>query len=157
MKNEHLSVPEMWSDYLGTIGEDPQTTEKTYCSWQFCDNETDANELVDLVLKEIKQATTSLHLFYEIEGDPVPQPGDLSIVTDWEGVARCILRTTSVETCPFREVTEAFAAIEGEGDKSLRYWQEAHIRAFGRYLMELGMTFSEDLLVVCEIFEVAYR
>lgn len=157
MNNPHPSVPKMWCDYLGTLGESPGTFERGYSSWHFCDNEKDANELLELVIQGIKRGTASLQICYDIDGDPVPQPGDLSIITDWEGVARCIIRTKSVEICPFREVTEAFAAIEGEGDKSLHYWREAHISAFGRSLDEMGKVFDEALLVVCEIFEVVFQ
>jgi hypothetical protein len=37
-----------------------------------------------------------------------------------------------VATVPFEEVSEEFAAIEGEGDGSLRYWREVHWTYFGR-------------------------
>ncbi len=45
-----------------------------------------ANELLHLVLIGKKKATSSSLLSYEIEGERIPQVGDLSIVTDWEGV-----------------------------------------------------------------------
>lgn len=48
----------------------------------FCDNEPCANELGDLVRQSIKTAICGLLWSYEAEGEPLPQPGDLSIVTD---------------------------------------------------------------------------
>ena len=86
-----------------------------------------------------------------------PQPGDLSIVTDWSGRPLCVIETQSVEIMPFREVTAEFAAIEGEGDGSLTYWQEGHRRYFKRECARVGREFDEDMLVACECFKVVYR
>ncbi|WP_263347600.1 ASCH domain-containing protein [Paraclostridium sp. AKS81] len=55
------------------------------------------------------------------------------------------------------DVDERLASIEGEGDKSLRYWREAHIDFFKRELEALNMEFIEDMLVVFEEFEVVYK
>lgn len=128
----------------------------SYCEWHFCDNEADANELADLVLSGTKRATTSLLWFYEAEGEPLPVVGDLSIITDWEGRARCVIRTTSVEVVPFDAVTQEFAATEGEGDGSLDYWREAHEAAFTRELVGSGRELEPSSPVVCECFEVVF-
>lgn len=47
--------------------------------------------------------------------------------------------------------------IEGEGDKSLKYWQRVHINFFTRELKEFEMEFSQDMLVVFEELEVVYK
>lgn len=127
-----------------------------YSAWHFCDNQADADALVELVLSGQKRATAGLLWSYEEEGEPVPREGDLSIVTDWSGRARCVIRTTSVEVVPFDSVTPEFAAIEGEGDGSLEYWREAHRAAFGRELAAAGKELGPHDLVVCERFEVVY-
>jgi uncharacterized protein YhfF len=49
----------------------------------------------------------------------------------------------------FGEVDAAFAYEEGEGDRSLTCWREAHRRYFGR----LGK-FSEDMMLMCERFRL---
>ena len=56
------------------------------------------------------------------------------MITDWTGLARCVIRTSLVEVVAFADVGEEFAAAEGEGDGSLEYWREAHRAAFGREL-----------------------
>ena len=60
-----------------------------------------------------------------------------------------------------RNLNEKFdirlANIEGEGDKSLRYWREVHKNFFKRELEALNMEFIEDMLVVFEEFEVVYK
>lgn len=154
--NVDKSVLDMWETYLYSIGENPEDTKLTYDSWYFCDNEKDANELIELVLEGTKRATASLHMLYEIEDEKVPSVGGLNILTDWDGTAKCIIRDKKVSILPFRDITEEHARIEGEGDKSLDYWRRAHISAFGRDTDSLEIDFSEDLLVVFEEFEVVY-
>jgi len=41
----------------------------------------------------------------------VSQPGDLHIVTDWDGVAQCLIRTTQIGIVPFNDVPASHAAL----------------------------------------------
>lgn len=156
MDIEHKSVKEMWDSYLQHIGKDSRNTDKRYASWHFCDNQKDADSLAELVRQEVKRATTGLYYFYQVEGEALPKAGDLSIITNWQGKAQCIIETKEVTLLPFNKVTEEFAKIEGEGDKSLKYWRDVHIKAFNRQLEEHEKEFREDMLVVCEEFERVY-
>ncbi|WP_252229994.1 ASCH domain-containing protein [Clostridium sp. ZBS15] len=157
MSNEHSSINKMWKEYLNLIGEDEITTKLEYNSWSFGDNESLANELVDLVLKEEKTATTSLYYLYEVENEQLPRVGQLGIVTDFYGNAKCIIETKYVNVLPFCNVKAEFAFKEGEGDKSLEYWRNGHIDFFNRELKDFNKEFAEDMLVVCEEFEVIYN
>ena len=56
---------------------------------------------------------------------------------------------TSVTYRRFGEVDATFAHDEGEGDRSLDHWREAHRRYFGR----MGR-FSEDMMLMCERFRL---
>ncbi|HKM00449.1 MAG TPA: ASCH domain-containing protein [Sedimentibacter sp.] len=151
------SIEKIWTDYLKSLGENPINTNKIYTSWYFCDNKQDADELAQLVMDGIKKATASLYLFYESENEELPKVGDLSVITNWEGEAKCIIRTSNIDIVPFKDVTEEFAQTEGEGDKSLKYWKRAHSEYFSREVKELGKEFNENMLVVCEKFEVVYK
>lgn len=155
MQKEHKSVQDMWLKYLNIVGLEPD--DKNYTSWHFCDNEESANDLAKLVKSGVKRATAGLYYWYEVEGEALPQKGDLSIITDWDGLAQCIIETKNVTVIPFKNVSEEFARTEGEGDKSLEYWRRVHIEFFTRELDELGKIFSEDMKVVCEEFEVVYK
>mgnify|MGYP001111878787 CR=1 FL=1 len=157
MLQEHTSVKEMWIKYLLSIGESIDSTSKTYESGFFCDNEKSAKSLADLVRKEIKKATASLHYSYEIENEPIPKVGDLSIITDWHGIAQCIIKTTKINIYPFKAVTNEFAAKEGEGDKTLSYWRKVHWDVFSRELKQYGIEPQKDMLVICEEFELVYK
>lgn len=157
MSNEHSSINQMWKNYLNLIGEDEFTTKLEYNSWSFGDNEALANELVELVLKGEKTATTSLHYLYELETEVLPKEEQLAIITDFSGNAKCIIETKHVNVLPFSKVKAEFAFKEGEGDKSLEYWKKGHIDFFNRGLKDFNKEFSEDMLVVCEEFEVIYN
>lgn len=156
MAKRHKTVKEMWKKHLSTIGENINNSGKTYESWYFCNNEKDANELAGLVKKGIKKATASLHCLYEIENELIPEVGDYAVITNWKGVAQSIIQITSINTIPFKEVTEELAAKEGEGDKTLSFWRKVHRKVFTLELKEYSKKFSEDMLVVCEEFAVVY-
>ncbi len=156
MAKGHKTVKEMWKKYLSTIGENINNSGKTYESWYFCNNEKDANELAGLVKKGIKKATASLYCLYEIENELIPEVGDYAVITNWKGVAQSIIQITSINTIPFKEVTEELAAKEGEGDKTLSFWRKVHRKVFTLELKEYSKKFSEDMLVVCEEFAVVY-
>ncbi|HAS6172704.1 TPA: ASCH domain-containing protein, partial [Vibrio vulnificus] len=55
------------------------------------------------------------------------------------------------------EVTPEFAALEGEGDKTLAWWREAHWNFFSKECVELEISPSEDMLLVLEQFKVVYK
>ncbi len=152
----HESIKQMWENYLKSIGENTSNTDKEYTAWYFCDNEQDADELSELVVNGIKRATASLYLSYG-NGEEPPKKGDLSIITDWNGEAQCIIETTNIDIVPYKDVTKEFAATEGEGDKSLEYWKRAHWSYFSREMKEIGKEPTEDMLVVCEKFEVVFK
>jgi len=155
-KNEHVSVKKMWDAYLNHIGDDTVNTDKSYTSWHFCNDEENCNELAELVKIGQKKATASAVRSYEFEGEELPKVGDHSIITNWEGEAQFIIKTSRIDIVPFREVTEEFAATEGEGDGSLEYWRDAHIYFFKEEFEEIGEEFTEDALTVCERFEVVF-
>lgn len=145
---------EMWNEYINQLELEEKPAE--YTSWYFCDNERDAEELAELVLQGIKRATTSLRLGFKEDGSDMPKPGDHSVVTDYFGNARCIIRTKKIDILPFKDVSAEFARTEGEGDKSLEYWRTGHIAFLGRELATMGKTMDEDVLVVCEEFEKVF-
>lgn len=148
----HLSA--FWSAFTAAVG---GVDEQRFLeAFSFGDSPALADELADLVLRGVKQATTSALWTYEAGGNPLPQPGDLSIVLRGDGEPVCVIQTVSVEVLPFWAVTAEFAAAEGEGDGSLAFWQAAHRDFFSRECARSGREFSDDMPVVCERFSVLY-
>lgn len=144
-----------WEKFQAAIGADVSAR---FCeAFHFDDNEAGANELAQLVLDGKKRATASLEWTFESTDRPRPKPGDLSVVTDWQGRPLCVIETRSVVVMPFEEVGEDFAAREGEGDSSLRYWREGHWQYFSGECERIGRTPDLRMPVLCESFEVVYR
>ena len=115
-----------------------------------------ANELLRLVLIGQKKATASSLWGYEIEGERAPEVGDLSIVTDWDGVPRCVIETIMVTLIPFLDITYDVCKREGEDD-TLESWRVGHIHFFMEEGNELGYEFRDDMPVFFEDFEVVYQ
>ncbi|MBP2027719.1 uncharacterized protein YhfF [Acetoanaerobium pronyense] len=148
-----MTVKEMWEEYIEFSGKDKDTP---YQAWHFCNNEKDANELAELTRSGVKRATASLLKSYEYENEPVPKVGDINIIINWEGEPICIIENEKVEILPFKDITKEHAEIEGEGDKSLEYWREGHLKFFGEETKDMGIEFNEDMEVVFQIFKVVY-
>ena len=83
--------------------------------------------------------------------------GDLGIVLDGHGAPLCLIETTRVDVVPFDEVSAEHAFLEGEGDRSLVSWREAHRAFFARFLPRIGREPADDMPVVCERFRVLSR
>lgn len=150
---QHLR--DFWKTFAAAVdGVDEARFYEAFC---FGDSEALANELAALVLQGSKRATTGSVWSFEAEGKRLPRPGDLSIVTAWSGRPMCVIETQAVEVMSFSEVTAEFAAVEGEGDGSLSFWQEGHRRYFTRECTRAGRQFTESMLVACERFRVVYR
>lgn len=148
-----MNKDEFWQEFLLVNHKDSST--KYIDCFHFELSEKGANELLALVLSGTKQATASSLLAYEIEGIRIPQIGDYSIVTDWEGNPRCVIKTTAVTILPFNEITFDICKREGEDD-TLESWQKGHRRFFTEDGKELGYEFSENMPVIFEDFKVVF-
>lgn len=153
MSTVHPSVSELSERYFRFKGEPA----KEIASFYFCDNEIDANECADLVLRQEKRATATSLWWFEFNEEELPKTGDNYIVTNWDGIALCIIEVEKVEIVPFNEVTSEFAVIEGEGDKSLEYWRKVHWDYYHRELAGSKFKPQKDMLIVCEYFRVTFQ
>lgn len=142
--------------YLKSLPQEAASRYVSFSSDYFCADEYNANICADLILKGEKQASCSMDYWYREEGEQMPEVGHLQVVTDWDGKPVCIIEITSVSHCKYNQVTANFAALEGEGDKSLRWWREAHWAFFSKECEDLKIEASEDMLLVLEQFKVVY-
>ena len=92
----------------------------------------------------------------ELDGEKMPEVGDYSVILDGKGQPAGIIRTSSVVVKPFKEVDEAFAYSEGEDDRTLKSWRREHWKFWTRVGQKKGFTMKEDLLVICENFDLIY-
>jgi uncharacterized protein YhfF len=145
-------VRRFWSTFCDENGIDPDLP---YDAFAFGDSAEMADELLGVVLHGPKRATAGLLADYG-EDESLPEVGVHSIVLGGYGRPACVIRTTEVRVLPFREVDAAFAWDEGEGDRSLDYWREAHIGFFTRMCAARGEVFSEEMATVLERFALVW-
>lgn len=151
------SAQALWNEFLASGTDDACVAAgASYAIWAFGDSPDLADRLLELVIAGAKRATCESLDVYRSRGDPVPVVGEYSVVCDGAGAARCVLKTTEVRLLAFEDVDAAFAADEGEGDRSLASWREDHLAYFQRELADLGLSASPRMLLVCERFRLLY-
>lgn len=146
-----MTVEQYWEKFVQLF---PSYKGKTYEAWSFG---VDEDTLAELVKQGEKTATTSGYETYQVDCEPLPQVGDVSVILNKKGEPQCVIETTHVYQTTFNAVSEHHAYLEGEGDKSLAYWRKAHIDFFKPYYASLGLAFNESTIVVCEEFKVLYK
>ena len=117
-------------------------------TFSFGDNSDLANRLLELVLSGTKRATC----WAVSQGLLSAEIGKLMVVLDGQGAPKAVLKTIELTKRRFDQVDEAFAYDEGEGDRSLQYWREAHKRYFTRLAR-----YAPDMMLWCERFELVER
>ena len=151
---DNASARNMWGDYLDKHLEDafvdaPKTI-------HFYDNEQEANECANLVVKGIKRTATPALLQLQFNNEILPKIGDFLVITDWSKTAKCIVKITKVKLKPFFSIDQEYAQNSGEGDKSLSYWKKAHWEYYTRELEKFNRKPTESMIVVCQEFEKVY-
>jgi uncharacterized protein YhfF/GNAT superfamily N-acetyltransferase len=146
-------VDEYWRTFCAQVHLPPATE---YQAWYFGDGPELAHELVDLVLHGPKRATAGLAEVNDELPQVKPVAGGYSVLTEYDGTPRGVIRTTGLERRPFADVDASFAWDEGEGDRTLADWKDGHRRFFTRELAAAGREFDERMLVDLERFELLY-
>lgn len=116
-------------------------------SFSFGDSPELADELAALVMAGLKTATC-----WAASDDPLTEIGKRMVMQDSSGRPMAVLETVELFQCRFPDVEAAFAYDEGEGDRSLAYWRQAH----RDYFTGKGQ-FTEDMLLCCERFRVVEK
>ncbi len=147
-------IESYWQEFLSATG---RPKEIRYLeAFHFDLTEKSADELLELVLTGVKRATSSSALYFEVRNERMPQPGDLSVVTNWAMEPKCVIETTAVTVLPFKDITFELCRREGEDD-TLESWLCGHRSFFTREGALEGYTFSEEMPVVFEDFALVYR
>jgi uncharacterized protein YhfF len=120
---------------------------QTLETFSFGDHPALADELIGLVFEGKKRATC----WAVNEGLKGAAVGKAMVALDGKNRPRVVLKTIELTQRQFDQVDEAFAYDEGEGDRSLAYWREAHKRYFTR----AGL-FELQMMLWCERFRVEH-
>lgn len=146
-----MKAQQMWQKFISVC---PDYQNQSYQAWSYG---VVPDELARLTIEQVKTATASAYEEYAIENEALPEVGELNIILDANEEAVCITKTNKVSVVPFLEVSEEHAFKEGEGDRSLGYWREVHEAFFAKSYQQSGLVFHDNILVVCEEFEVIYK
>lgn len=114
-------------------------------TFSFGDGPELAGELLALVLAGKKTATC----WAASEGLKGAALGKSMVALDGSGRPRAVLQTIELVQRRFDDVDEAFAFDEGEGDRSLAYWRQAHRRYFERLNL-----YEPGRMLWCERFKL---
>lgn len=157
-KNENgvdKTASEMWNDFIKSNPEfkNEDVPESDF----FHDNKKDANRLAELTRIGKKRASSGLYVLYQQYNVELPKVGKKQIVTDFDGKAQAIIKTKSVATIPFIEISKEYAAWDmGTDIESLKKWRKAHWNFFKSVMEQNGKKPTEEMLVVCETFETIW-
>ena len=151
--DENNLIEKFWQDFLDNTKQKNLKYDDVFSFG--CGSEMETN-LAKLVVEGKKRATTSLHEIYRLENEKIPEKNKLSIVLDGNGKPVAVIKNIEVKIIPFKDINEADVQIEGEGDSTLKFWRDAHINVFTKECEDYNIKFSEEMLVVFEIFEVIY-
>ncbi len=146
-------VADFWTAYC-RASKLAETT--PYQAWYFGDSAKMAHELVELVLHGPKRATAGLARVADALPHTAAVLDGYSVVTEFDGTPRAVIRTAQLERRRFCDVDAAFAWDEGEGDRLLPDWKRGHWKYFGRECESLGRSMSQDEEVCLERFELLY-
>lgn len=144
----------LWDSYVRTLSVEPDASR---VEAGIAGNIEIADELLSLYLCGRKTAGSSLLREYEHSGGDLPEPGDYWIILDSRKTPRCIVRTIRVEIHRFDEVPREVALAEGERDRSLSQWKQAHSRFFAPFLRTWGVTDLSRERVVTEFYELVFK
>ena len=146
-----ITVEEFWKDYL--VQSEDQGTELQISMFG---DESSCDELVALIASGKKTAGSSLLKDYLSCDEQPPEVGRISLVVDSKGQPVCIIEITDVIQYAFKDVSEAIAMAEGEGDLSVEYWKKVHADFFNESKEALAIDSLDDEIIVTEFFKVIY-
>jgi uncharacterized protein YhfF/GNAT superfamily N-acetyltransferase len=122
------------------------------------------DELTALALAGTKTTTAGLYVEYELDGDPIPRPGERAILVDSAERPVAIIETVACRVVRLADVDDRHAIDEGEGYANAHEFRVAHERFWNGYLDDvrerLGeprFAITDDTPIVAERFRVLVR
>lgn len=148
-----VAAADYWAAFCRAASVPPSTP---YQAWHFGDSPALAHALVELVLHGPKRATAGAGWAIDREPALGAVPDGYSVVTEFDGTPRCVIRSTDLERKPMNQVDAQFAWDEGEGDRSVADWLDGHRAYFRRECDAAGVPYADDMDVELERFELLY-
>lgn len=158
LRFDTAETQKFWQEACGACGLDPATPHHagTFAEPVRPERAAFIDELAQMAADGRKHGTAHMLAQFEHDGIPLRLEGDCWIVTTIAGAPLCVVRITDVAVTPYEEVGEEFAACEGEGDLTVRYWRGAHLNYFKAQCLKWDLEWHDRQPIVCEQFELIY-
>ena len=119
------------------------------------------DQLVAAILAGEKTSTSGLALWYDLEGEPLPEVGELSAVVDSEGRRVAVIELTDVRVVRLADVDLQHALDEGEGFETVAQWRAGHEEFWHsaevrEELGDPGFTVDDDTLITALRFRLVH-
>lgn len=146
---------EFWNGYLKKTG---QKVENAVYNGELCfeDSSWAGQSQLSLVLAGKKTAIFTPFPSFDINRESVPCGGEVYIVEDTAEEPCAVIRVKDVKLIPFNQIDWDLARQDGENE-NLEDWQDKEREFFEDEADICGFDFTEDMPVVCEIFELVYK
>lgn len=149
----NASARNMWGDYLDThlqyaFVHEPRVT-------HLGNDDVSCQLQMKKVLSGDKRAISRALLGLQLRNEQLPKIGDFTVLTDWNGKARCIVRTVAVRLKPFFSIRSSYVKLDGNG--SLDEWKKIQWELYTRELAPYGRVPRDSMIVVCEVFEKVFE
>jgi uncharacterized protein YhfF len=117
------------------------------------------DQLVAAILAGAKTTTSGLVAHYEMDGEPIPEPGLRQAVLDSAGNRVAVIELTRVRVIRIGDVDLAHVIGEGEGYTTVAGWRAVHEEFWHSGQMREAMgdaffTVTDDTLMVAEEFRL---
>ncbi|WP_239145434.1 ASCH domain-containing protein [Actinoplanes couchii] len=115
------------------------------------------DQLVAAVLSGAKTTTTALLAGYELDGKPLPAPGQRLAVIDSTDRPVATIELTEVRVLRLADVDLQHVLDEGEGDESVAQWRAGHTEFWTspEIRAELpDLTINDETLIVAKRFRL---
>jgi uncharacterized protein YhfF len=119
------------------------------------------DELTALALAGTKTTTAGLVVEYELDGEAIARPGELSLLVDSAERPVAVVETESTRVVRLADVDDRHAIDEGEGYADAVEFRVAHERFWNSYIDDLraglgdpSFALTDDTLVVLERFRI---
>ena len=142
-------VEKLWDSFADTH---PELKEYPYQIWNFYDSKECSGIADKIINRTIRAASYSLD-FFDANHEPIPEVGQYNVIC-CSGEAIGIAKTTAVTEMCFCEYDQAHALTEGYA--TLEKWKKVKKEMFETQCEKMGFSFSEDMKLIYEEFEIVY-
>jgi uncharacterized protein YhfF len=156
MSDISTAIEAYWEKYLSTLPEN-ERNQQYFEATSWGNSDELADSIARLIVSGEKTTTSSLLWSQEKQQWPIEKPGDKSIVLDSKKTPVCIVETVQVFIKPFDEVDAEFVYNYGEGDRTMKFWNQNMWEYYQQECVALGRTPEKNMPMICPVFKVIYK